>query len=142
MSVFVAAERSARVPGVREARQVRLAGRRYDAGMGRFLALFNGAADEAGKAALSEQQQTEFLHAWASWAQANERALVDPGAPLFAKKLVTAQGVEDFTDGMTGYTIVEADSHDEAVRIFSGHPHLGLFTGNSIAVLECPPPPG
>ncbi|MEU7946443.1 hypothetical protein AB0C50_17340 [Micromonospora taraxaci] len=110
--------------------------------MGRFLALFHGAADEAGKTDLTEQQQTEFINAWASWAQANEKAIVDPGAPLNAKKLVTAQGVEDVTDSLTGYTIVEAGSHDEAVQIFSGHPHLGLFVGNSIAVLECPPPPG
>lgn len=110
--------------------------------MGKFLAIFNGAADEAGKAEITEQQQTEFMNAWASWAQANERALVDPGAPLNAKKLVTAQGVEDYTDAMTGYTIVEADSHDQAVQIFSEHPHLGLFAGNSIAVLECPPLPG
>ncbi|MFI6235358.1 hypothetical protein ACIBD9_17515 [Micromonospora sp. NPDC050784] len=109
--------------------------------MGRFLALFNGAADEAGKAELTEQQQTEFMNAWASWAQAHEKAIVDPGAPLYAKKLVTARGVEDFTDSLIAYTIVEAGSHDEAVRIFSGHPHLGLFAGNSIAVLECPPPP-
>jgi hypothetical protein len=110
--------------------------------MGRFLALFNGAADEASKAELTKLQQTEFMNAWASWAQANQRSLVDPGAPLNAKKRVTAAGVEDFTDALTGYTIVEADSHDEAVRIFSGHPHLELFTGNSIAVLECPPLPG
>ncbi|MFG1842470.1 hypothetical protein ACGFH8_29060 [Micromonospora sp. NPDC049175] len=109
--------------------------------MGRFLALFNGAADEADKADLTEQQQTEFLHAWAAWAQANEKAIVDPGAPLNAKKLVTAQGVEDFTDALIAYTVVEADSHDEAVRIFAGHPHLGLMAGNSIAVLECPPAP-
>ncbi|RLP88327.1 hypothetical protein EAD89_17280 [Micromonospora sp. BL4] len=109
--------------------------------MGKFLALFNGAADEAGKAELTEQQQTEFINAWASWAQANEKALVDPGAPLNAKKLVTARGVEDFTDPMTGYTIVEADSHDEAVQIFSEHPHLRIFAGNSIAVVECPPQP-
>ncbi|KAB1114740.1 hypothetical protein [Micromonospora aurantiaca (nom. illeg.)] len=109
--------------------------------MGRFLALFNGAADEAGKADLTEQQQTDFMNAWAAWAQANESALVDPGAPLYGKKLVTARGVEDFTDNLVAYAIVEAYSHDEAVRIFSGHPHLGLFAGNSIAVLECPPPP-
>ena len=110
--------------------------------MGRFLAIFHGAADEAGKAELTEQQQTAFMTAWASWAQANEGALVDPGAPLNAKKRVTAQGAEDFTDSMTAYTIVEADTHDEAVRIFAGHPHLRLFAGNSIAVLECPTPPG
>jgi hypothetical protein len=109
--------------------------------MGKFLAIFHGVADEAGKAALTEQQQTDFMNAWASWAQANERALVDPGSPLYAKKRVTADGVEDFTDTVTGYTIVEADSHDAAVQIFAGHPHVGLFAGNSIAVLECPPAP-
>jgi hypothetical protein len=109
--------------------------------MGKFLALFNGAADEARKSELTDQQQTEFIQAWASWAQANEKALVDPGAPLYAKKLVTAHGVEDFTDTLTGYAIVEADSHDKAVEIFAGHPHLRLIAGNSIAVLECPLPP-
>ena len=109
--------------------------------MGKFLAIFNGAADETGKAEITEQQQADFLAAWASWAQINARALIDPGAPLNAKKLVTARGVEDFTDAMTGYTIVEADSHEEAATIFSAHPHLTLSPGNSIAVLECPPPP-
>jgi hypothetical protein len=107
--------------------------------MGRFLAVFNGVADETGKAELTEQQQRDFMSAWAAWAQAHERALVDPGAPLNAKKLVTAQGVEDFTDAKVAYAIVEVDSHDEAVRVFSEHPHLDLFPGNSIAVLECPP---
>ncbi|MEU7755256.1 hypothetical protein, partial [Micromonospora sp. NPDC049171] len=106
-----------------------------------LFALFNGAAGEADRVDLSDQRQAEFRHAWAAWAQANEKAIVDPGAPLNAKKLVTARGVEDFTDALTAYTIVEAASHDEAVQIFSGHPHLGLLAGNSIAVLECPSPP-
>jgi hypothetical protein len=60
-----------------------------------YLAIFNGAADEASKGELTEQQRSEFMNAWASWALANEHALVDPGAPLHVKKLVTAQGVED-----------------------------------------------
>jgi hypothetical protein len=48
------------------------------------------------------------MSAWASWAQAHQQALVDPGAPLYMKKLVTTHGVEDFTDSKTGYAIVEA----------------------------------
>ena len=107
--------------------------------MGRFLAIYNGAADEAAKRALTDQQQMEFMNAWGAWAQANEEALVDPGSPLNAKKRVSAQGSEDFQDSKTGYTIVEAASHDEAVRIFTDHPHLRLFDANSIEVLECPP---
>ncbi|MFF0724378.1 hypothetical protein [Streptomyces sp. NPDC004134] len=109
--------------------------------MGRFLAVLHGAANDADKAEFTEQQQTEFMNAWAAWAQRNEHALVDPGSPLFRKKLVTAEGVEDFTDSKVGFAIVAADSHDDAVRLFSDHPHIALMPGNSIEVLECPPIP-
>jgi hypothetical protein len=81
------------------------------------------------------------MGAWASWAQVHEQALVDPGAPLFMKKVVTANEVEDFTDSKVGFAIVEASTHDEAASIFSEHPHLGLVVGNSIEVLECPSTP-
>jgi hypothetical protein len=106
--------------------------------VGRFLAIFNGAADDAAKAEFTERQQVELMAAWAAWAQSNQRFLVDPGAPLYRKKLVTEGGVEDFTDAKTGYAIVEADSHEAATHIFSTHPHLGLSSGNSIELLECP----
>lgn len=110
--------------------------------MGRLLAIYNGAADSETKDELSEEQQGEFMRAWAAWAQANQDALVDPGAPLYRKKVVTQDRVEDFTDAKVGYAIVEADSHDEAVRVFSEHPHLSLIEGNSIEVLQCPSMPG
>lgn len=107
--------------------------------MSRFLAILNGAADDESKGGLSDDQQSEFLAAWGAWAQAHESALVDPGAPLFRKKVVTRAGVEDFVDAKVAYAIVEAGSHDEAVRILSAHPHLTLGEGNSSEVLECPP---
>ena len=81
------------------------------------------------------------MQACAAWAEANEHALIDPGSPLFMKKVVTSQGVEDFTDTKVGYAIMGA-SHDEAVRIFSEHLHSSLIHGNSIEVLECPVMPG
>ena len=106
--------------------------------MGRFLAICNGAADDDSKKNLGKEQQDAFMRAWAAWAQANEDALVDPGAPLYMKKVLTQAGVEDFTDAKVGYAIVEAASHDEAVGIFAEHPHLSLNEGNSIEVLQCP----
>lgn len=109
--------------------------------MGTFLAILHGAAGES-QGHLSAEQQADFMRAWGAWAQTHQDALVDPGAPLFTKRLVTAEGVEDFTDTKVAYAIVAADSHDEAVRIFAEHPHLALLCGNSIEVLECPPVPG
>ncbi|MGJ0223728.1 hypothetical protein ACQUZK_10035, partial [Streptococcus pyogenes] len=69
--------------------------------MARFLAIYHGAADESAKGALSAEEQAAFLDAWASWAQTHAPSLVDPGAPLFRKKRVTAGAVEDFTDTKT-----------------------------------------
>ena len=68
----------------------------------------------------------------------NAHALVDPGAPLDAKKLVTAEGVKRYTDAMTAYTIVTADSHDEAVRIFAGAPPPGTVPGERDRSPEVP----
>lgn len=110
--------------------------------MTRFLAIHHGAADQLEKGQLSEDQHAEFMGAWASWARSHQHALVDPGAPLYRKKRLTAHGVEDFTDSRTAYAIVEAATHDEAVQIFAEHPHLLLHSGNSIEVLECPAAPG
>ena len=109
--------------------------------MSKFLAILNGAATETERPELSEQQQSEFMTAGGEWARAHQSALLDSGAPLFRKKRVSVHGVEDFTDLKVAYCIVEAPSHDEAVRIFAEHPHVRLLTGNSIDVLECPPPP-
>lgn len=110
--------------------------------MTRFLAIYHGAADQLEKRQLSADQQVEFMNAWATWAQSHQHSLVDPGAPLYRKKLVTAGGVKDFTDSKTGYAIVKAGSHEEAVQIFAEHPHLLLHLENSIEVLECPAAPG
>jgi len=110
--------------------------------MGRYLAIYHGAADDDAKDGLGAERERAFMDAWGAWARDHQDALVDAGAPLYRKKTVTAHGVEDFTDTKTGYAIVEAASHDDAVQIFAEHPHLGLMPGNSIEVLECPAPPG
>jgi hypothetical protein len=98
-------------------------------------------ASAAEKSELSEQQQSQFMDAWGAWARTHQSALLDPGAPLYLKKRVTARGVEDFTDAKVAYCIVEAASFDEAVRVLAEHPHVTLMEGNSVDVLECPAPP-
>lgn len=110
--------------------------------MSNYLAIYNGAADEADKTEISDEQRTEFMNAWAKWAQDHEDAIVDNGSPLFRKKRLTSEGSDDFTDSKTGYAIVQAKSHEDAVQVFSDHPHLRLIKGNWIEVLECPTIPG
>lgn len=113
----------------------------YDLGMARYLAIYNGAASDEQKQAISPAQQEAFMKSWAEWAQSHAGGLVDLGAPLLLKRLVTSVDGAEFTDSKTGYTIVEADSHDDAVAMFVSHPHLALAAGNSIEVMECPSMP-
>jgi hypothetical protein len=42
---------------------------------------------------------------------------------------------------VTGYSIVEAESHDDAARMFADHPHLQI-AGVYIGVLAVTPIPG
>ena len=103
--------------------------------MGTYLAIYQGAADNA---ELDEQQQADFADAWAAWAQRHQGALVDPGAPGYRGMRFTGDGVQNFMDASSGYAIVRADSHEEAVRIFSEHPHRRFFPGNSMVVRDNP----
>lgn len=109
----------------------------YTSLMGKFLAILHGGAGPD-KDQLTDEQQSEFMTAWATWAQAHEEALLDPGSPLYRKKRVTSTYVEDFEDSKIAYALVDAPSHDAAAQMFKDHPHVGLHDGNSIEVIECP----
>lgn len=113
----------------------------YVAEMGRSLAIFHGAADDESTNELSAEQQRESMRAWAAWAQANQDALFDPGAPLFMKKMITAQGVEDSLTPRSPTRSWRPAHTTRRCGFFSEHPHLELLRGSSIEVLECPPVP-
>lgn len=109
--------------------------------MGKYLAIFNGAATEKQRQDLSSEESQRFVERWAAWAGEVGDALIDPGAPLYRKVRLTGDTAAAFEDSKTGYAIVEAGSHDQAVRMFATHPHLELAEGNSIEIIECPAPP-
>lgn len=112
--------------------------------MKRFLALYMGSASEAGKAAasISPGQRAKGMQAWGMWMNENADRIVDGGGPLGPTKRVSAAGVAETRNNLTGYVIVEADSHEEAARLFENHPHFAIFPGDSVEIVECLPIPG
>ena len=42
---------------------------------------------------------------------------------------------------MTGYVIVQAESHEAAAKMFENHPHFSIFPGDSVEIMECLPLP-
>ena len=73
----------------------------------------------------SPQEGTAYMAKWKAWMGSLGDAVVDPGMPFGAGKLVSATGVSDRgADMLTGFTIVMADSMDAALQFVRPCPHL------------------
>ena len=112
-----------------------------------FMAIFTGTPDSMARFQSlppAERQKLESagMKAWGEWMDRHRDALVDGGAPLGKTKRVTAQGVTDFRNQIGAYTIVRAESHDAAARMFVGHPHFTIFPGDGVEIMERLPIPG
>ena len=115
--------------------------------MKRYLAVFLGSAAsmDAWKA-LSESERNrreqDGMKAWGDWVQRHEKAIVDGGSPLGKTKRIAAKGISDVRNELAAWTVVEADSHEAAAKLFEGHPHFSIFPGDAVEVMECLPMPG
>jgi len=116
--------------------------------MKKFLALYLGtesALEQSGWKAMDEKKQKERqqagIEAWMKWGTINQAAIVDNGAPLGKTKRTSPQGIENVKNNITGFVVVEAESHEAAAKLFVGHPHFMIFPGDSVEVMECLPLP-
>jgi hypothetical protein len=117
--------------------------------MKKFLAIYLGAPSATARAewdamdpAKRKNLEASGIEAWGKWMAANKAAIVDPGGPLGKTKRAAAQGVSDTKNRMTGYVVVQAESHEAAARMFEKHPHFTIFPGESVEIMECLPIPG
>jgi len=79
--------------------------------------------------AMAEQAKNAFI-AWVG--QAGD-TIVDPGAPLRMVRQV-ASGQATAPADIGGYSIIEADSVDQAAEILASHPYVGR--GGTLQVNE------
>jgi len=86
--------------------------------MAKFLVTYHGPGMPADPNLAAEAKE-----AFGKWLQSAGKAVVDPGAPLhLAAKVATAAPAADAAIG--GYTVVEASSVDEAVKLLKSHPFV------------------
>ncbi|MFL6606288.1 MAG: hypothetical protein ACJ8R9_33860 [Steroidobacteraceae bacterium] len=117
--------------------------------MKKFLAVYIGTAhsrDKSGWDSLDEGQRKKVeatgIKAWGDWMATHASAIVQQGGPLGKTKRTSAQGVTDIKNNLTGYVVVQAESHEAAARMFEKHPHFTIFPGDSVEIVECLPIPG
>jgi hypothetical protein len=116
--------------------------------MKKYLAIYIGtpeALEASGWNKLSDAQRKEReaagITAWMAWGEKHAKAIVDQGTPLGKTKRTAAPGISDIKNAMTGYVIVQAESHEAAAKLFEQHPHFTMFPGEAVEVMECLPLP-
>jgi hypothetical protein len=102
--------------------------------MSKFMVLYRAPVSSREQMASATPEQLEAgAAAWQAWGTKVGYALTDLGAPLAHTTHVGAGAAG--SDGVCGFSILEAGSADEVDTILDGHPHLAT-PGASIEVLE------
>ena len=114
--------------------------------MKRFVAIYTGTQalmDEWRRLddATRKSRESKGMEAWKQWAKDHAKSIVDDGAPLGKTKRVTKDGISDIRNNMAAYTVVQAESHEAAAKLFENHPHFTLFPGDGVELMECLPMP-
>jgi hypothetical protein len=114
-----------------------------------YLAVFLGNKASPRRAAwdaLSEAdrraKEREGIAAWKAWVEKHAGAIVSMGGPLGKTKKVTPHGIEDTSNHLAAFTLVRAESHEAAAKLFEKHPHFSIFPGESVEIMPVLPIPG
>ncbi|MBI5321634.1 hypothetical protein [Bradyrhizobium sp.] len=113
-----------------------------------YLAVFTGNGASPRMAAWNALPETERqaraqkgIAAWKAWAEKHQAAILDMGGPLGKTKQIDAGGVRDISNLLSGFTVLRADSHEAAARLFENHPHFAIFPGEAVEVMPVLPIP-
>jgi hypothetical protein len=87
------------------------------------------------------EQMAAGMAVWRAWHEKCGSAVVDLGAPLDKSTTVAGGAGAPSKTTITGYTILQAGSVEEAVALMKDHPHFRM-PGASVQILECTPMPG
>lgn len=116
--------------------------------MKQFLAVYMGSANEenmrkwhAMDADAQKKKEKDGMTAWMNWAEKYSKFILKDGGPLGKTKKINASGISDIKNLMTGFTIVQAESHEDAAKMFLNHPHFTVFPGDSVEIMEWLPIP-
>ena len=112
--------------------------------MKKFIVLYH-APDEllVQSSNANPEEMEKGMEAWMAWAKKCGDQLVDLGNPLTnGEKLLVAGSSEKSKRGVCGYSIVQANSLQEAKGLLTDHPHLLWNGACEIEVHEVMPLPG
>ena len=112
--------------------------------MNKFMVLYmaNGAEFEKMMKTSTPEQQKKGMEGWMKWMGDHKASIVEGGAPLGKTKRVDSKGASDAKNDIGGYSIVQAETADDAAKLFGkDHPHLQM-PGAWVEIIEVRHIPG
>ena len=93
------------------------------------------AMDEARKTSTPEKQKEEMV-SWGKWMESIKASTVDGGAPTGKNIRVNIKGSTMVRNEICGYVVVEAETLEDAAKLFEGNPMLAMPEAY-VEVAEC-----
>ena len=112
--------------------------------MKKFMILYmaKGAKFEKAMKEATPEQRKQSMDAWMKWMGANQKSMVDGGAPMGKTMRVDQKGAAADKNAVGGYSILNAKTHEAAAKLFKkDHPHL-MMPGAWVEITEILPMAG
>ena len=111
--------------------------------MKKFIVIYYASAnfDEMGKN-MSQEDHKKGMEKWMQWAEKCGSGLVDMGAPLGTAQKIKGSISMPSDKNVVGYSVLQAESMEDAQEMMKNHPHFELDQSCEIEVYECMPLPG
>ena len=114
-----------------------------------YLAVFIGSKTSANRKswdalpeAMRRARESEGMTAWKAWVEKHHGVIVTMGGPLGKTKHVSARWTADTNNEMAAFTVVQAESHEAAAKLFEQHPHFSIFPGDAVEIMPIMAIPG
>ena len=107
--------------------------------MKRFMVIYHAPAEAMAEMAnVTPEQKEAGMKPWFEWKDRVGDHLIDFGAPLMGGTRLLPDGSTEMSNKeVSGYSILQAESIEQAKSLLSGHPHLACTGGCDIEVHEC-----
>lgn len=108
--------------------------------MPKFMMVYKGEATDMSE--MSAEQVQEVMAKWGAWMARVGDSLTDLGTPFGPGSSLLDDNTSGTATSLTGYSVVEAPSMEEALQLADGHPYLSEGKGNyAIDIYELMPVP-
>mgnify|MGYP000114919763 CR=1 FL=1 len=96
--------------------------------MKKFLVIYGMSSDAIAdfmQNSTKEQQEADMKD-WNEWMENNKEHMADMGNPVGKNTRLTKDSVEEISNDIAGYSIMQAESKEDLIEIIKTGPHLNM----------------